>query len=125
MALTAAPIGLSGKIAVITGGTQGLGETVARLFAARGCAGIVVTGRNASRGHKVADALMALGCRALFVPADLARLEDCRAIMAATDRAFGRIDVLVNAAASTDRGTIVDTTPEVYEYIMAVNVRAP
>ena len=46
-------------------------------------------------------------------------------MIAAADRAFGRVDALVNAAASTDRGTIVDTTPELYAYIMAVNVRAP
>ncbi len=116
---------LKGRVAVVTGGTQGLGETVARLFAARGAAGLVICGRNAAKGAAVAADISRQGCRTEFVQADLAKVEDCRAVIAAADKAFGRVDALVNAAASTDRGTIVDTSPELYEYIMALNVRAP
>lgn len=116
---------LKGRVAVITGGTQGLGETIARTFAARGAAGIVICGRNEEKGLKVADALTEAGAQALYVKADLSRVEDCRGVIAAADGAFGRIDALVNAGASTDRGTITDTSPETYDYIMAINVRAP
>ncbi|MBN9064193.1 MAG: short-chain dehydrogenase [Rhizobiales bacterium 65-9] len=116
---------LKGRIAVVTGGTQGLGEAIARVFAARGAAGLVICGRNADKGGKVAASLEAEGCKALYVRADLARVEDCRAVIAAADRAFGRVDALVNAGASTDRGSILDTAPDVYDAIMAVNVRAP
>lgn len=60
-----------------------------------------------------------------FVRADLGDLDEARAVIAAADRAFGRIDILVNAAGITDRGTISDTTPDVFERMMAVNLRAP
>ena len=116
---------LDGRVAIVTGGTQGLGEAVARLFAARGAAGLVICGRNRANGERVAGDLSAMGCRTLFVAADLVKVEDCRAVVAAADGTFGRVDVLVNAAASTDRGTIADTSPELYEHIMGLNLRAP
>ena len=119
------PQQLAGKVAVVTGGTQGLGETIARLLVARGAAGIVVTGRNVERGERVRVELAAAGAQALFVPAELAELDQVRSIMAETDRAFGRVDCLVNAAAITDRGSILDTSPELFERMFAVNVRAP
>ena len=115
----------SGKIAIVTGGTQGLGEAVARLFAERGATGLVVVGRNAERGNAVADDLTRGGCQTRFVAADLADLDACRAIVPAAESAFGRVDVLVNCAAITDRGTILDTSPELFDALFAVNVRAP
>ena len=120
-----APRQLDGKVAVVTGGTQGLGEAVARLFAERGAAGLVICGRQAAKGEAVASELTQGGCRTVFVRADLARVEDARAVAAAADRAFGRVDALVNAAGITDRGTIFDTTPELFDRMVAVNVRAP
>ena len=116
---------IDGRIAVVTGGTQGLGEAVAGLFADRGAAGIVICGRNVDNGHKVAERLSGRGCRTLYVQADLGSVEDCRKVVAAADQAFGRVDTLVNAAGLTDRGTILDTTPELFDRIFSVNVRAP
>jgi len=114
-----------GKVAVVTGGTQGLGEAIARLFAERGAAGIVICGRNAENGRTVAAGLTKAGCRTEYVQADLADLGQTRAVMAAADRVFGRVDTLVNAAGITDRGTVFDTSPELFERMMAVNLRAP
>ena len=116
---------LDGKVAVVTGGTQGLGEAVARLFAERGARGIVICGRNAERGRAVTDAIGRQGCRSEYVRADLASVDDARAVMAAADRAFGRVDVLVNAAGITDRGTLFDTSPELFDRMFAINTRAP
>ena len=119
------PANLNGKIAVVTGGTQGLGEAIARLFAERGAAGIVICGRNAQRGERVASDISSAGCPTVFVKADLASVADCRKVVAKADERFGRVDALVNAAALTDRGDIFDTTEERYNEIFDVNVRAP
>ena len=115
----------SGKTAAITGASQGLGEATACLFAARGAAGLLLTGRNAERGGKVAAEITAAGCPARFFAADLADVEACRAVIAAADAAFGRLDCLVNCAGLTDRGSILSTTPEVYDRLFDVNARAP
>lgn len=114
-----------GKVAVITGGTQGLGLATAQLFATRRAAGLVICGRNVEKGEAAASSLGQQHCPTSFVKADLADLADCRNVVAAVRDRFGRIDVLVNAAAVTDRGTIFDTTPELFDRMFNVNVRAP
>jgi NAD(P)-dependent dehydrogenase (short-subunit alcohol dehydrogenase family) len=116
---------LDGKVAVVTGGTQGLGEAIALQFARIGAAGIVICGRNASHGEKVRRSLADLGTEALFVRADLAHVDQARAVVAAADQRFGRLDVLVNAAGLTDRGDVLDTTEERFDELFNVNVRAP
>jgi hypothetical protein len=118
-------LAMDGKIAVITGSTQGLGEAIAHMFADRGVRQIVVTGRNAERGARVKSALEAKGVKAIFVEADLSVLTDVRKIMPACEQAFGRVDALVNAAAITDRGSIWDTTEARYDDVFGVNVKAP
>lgn len=117
---------LDGKIALVTGGTQGLGAAVARRFAAAGAAGIVICGRNETRGKTVAEGITAAhGTRVEFIAGDLGKVEDCRHVVAAAERLFGPIHILVNAGAMTDRGTILDTTPELFDRMFAVNVRGP
>lgn len=113
------------RTALVTGSTQGLGEAVARALAAEGLAGLLVTGRNRERGRAVAESLSSAGCEARFVAADLADPDAAGRLLDAADQAFGRLDVLVNAAAVTDRGTIGDTGRELFDEIMAVNVRSP
>lgn len=115
---------MDGKICVITGATQGLGAAIARRLAAAGSAGIVITGRNRDRGQAVAKAV-AQTCPALFVHADFGNVDDCRKVVNETAERFGRLDVLVNAGALTDRGTILDTTPELFDRMFATNVRGP
>jgi len=119
------PANLKGKFAVVTGGSQGLGEAIARLFAERGAAGLVICGRNGANGERVAKEISATGCPTHFVTADLGQVAQCRKVIAEADKHFGRIDVLVNAAALSDRGNIFETTEERYNEVMDVNVRAP
>jgi len=114
-----------GKYAVITGGTQGLGEATARLFAARGAAGIIIVGRDEARGERVATDLNDAGCEAHFVGADLADANAARQPVAAALSHFGAVHVLVNAAAWTGRGSIWDTPVDDWDRMMAINVRAP
>ncbi len=118
-------LSLAGKVAIVTGSTQGLGEATARLFAERGAAGLVVTGRSTANGEQVREALEAKGVKTVFVAADLAHTADVEKVVDAADKSFGRIDILVNAAGLTDRGSIWDTKPELFDLIFAVNVRAP
>ena len=114
-----------GKVALITGSTQGIGEAVAKRMATEGAAGIVITGRNAGRGEAVRAAIEETGTAAIFVQAELGSIDDLSNLIARADERFGRIDVLVSAAALSYRGSIVDTTPELFDTLMAVNVRAP
>jgi len=112
-------------VALVSGGTQGLGAAVARRIAAEGADGVVVTGRNAERGAAVAAALIDLGCDGRFVSADLADPDGPAAVVEFADRSFGRLDVLVNCAAITDRDTIWDSTPDFFDRMFAINTRAP
>lgn len=117
--------GIEGGVFVVTGGTQGIGEAGARALAAAGAAGLVITGRNAERGEAVRAQLAELGTECAFVAAELAEPDQCRAVIAEADRRFGRLDGLLNAAGITDRGTIEDTSIELWDRIFAINVRAP
>lgn len=116
---------LQGKIAVVTGSTQGLGETTARLFKERAISGLIITGRNRDRGEAVASSLNGDRCQAYFVQGELDNVDDCRKIIAAADQHFGKLHILVNSAAHTERGSIWDTSPELYDKMMDINVRAP
>jgi NAD(P)-dependent dehydrogenase (short-subunit alcohol dehydrogenase family) len=116
---------LDGRVLIVTGATQGLGAAIARRAVRLGAAGIVVCGRDAQRGEAVREELESLGAEARFVAGDLARVEPCAAIVRACDERFGRLDGLVNAAGLSSRGTLDDTTPELWDRLFAINARAP
>lgn len=117
---------IDGKIAVVTGGTQGLGAAIAGRFAEAGASGLITCGRNAEKGRAVASAIQeAQDIPVEFVAADLENVEDCRSVIATADSAFGRVDILVNAAGLTERGNLLNTTPDLFDRMMAVNLRAP
>ena len=118
-------LSMDGKIAVVTGSTQGLGEAIANLFADRGVQGMVIAGRNAKNGARVQADLEKKGVKTVYVEADLSKQEDARKLVAAADKEFGRLDAVVNSAGITDRGTIWDTSPELFDRMFAVNLRAP
>jgi NAD(P)-dependent dehydrogenase (short-subunit alcohol dehydrogenase family) len=120
-----AELRLDGKVVVVTGSTQGLGAAIARRIGQLGAAGIVVTGRDVERGEAVRNELESGGTEAHFVQADLADPDDCAVIIDDCDTRFGRLDGLVNAAGLSTRGTIDDTTVELWDFLFAVNVRAP
>jgi 2-dehydro-3-deoxy-D-gluconate 5-dehydrogenase len=93
---------LTGRVAVVTGGNGGIGLGIARGLAAAG-ASIVVAGRDAAKNETAVAELAALGASAFAVAGDLAREEDCRALVARAAERFGRPDILVNNAGSNVR----------------------
>ncbi len=98
---------MDGKVCVVTGAAQGLGAAIARRLAAAGAAGIVITGRNLRRGETLAKEIATQsGCGARFIRADFARVDDCRHVIAETDRMFGRVEAAraVNFLVSDDAG---------------------
>jgi NAD(P)-dependent dehydrogenase (short-subunit alcohol dehydrogenase family) len=112
---------LAGKVAVVTGSTQGLGAAVARLYVREG-ARVVLSGRSRTKGEALAREL---GQEAVYQETDLARPEDCKALIEAALRACGGIDILVNSAADTNRSTVEDFTPELFDRQFHTNLRAP
>ena len=115
---------LTGKVVLVSGGTQGLGAGIARAAAREG-ASLVLCGRNAERGEAVAAELRGAGAEARFVRTDVGDVAQAQAAVAATIEWHGRVDCLVNAAGLTTRGTMLDTTPELFDQHIAVNLRAP
>lgn len=110
---------LDGRVLLVSGATQGVGAGVARAAVREG-ASVMISGRRAELGEKVAADL---GVR--FVQADVADVVSAQASVAAVIAEFGRIDALVNAAGLTDRGTLLDTTPELFDRHVAINLRGP
>ncbi len=112
-----------GRIALITGGAQGMGHAAARRFLETGFGGVMLLDRNEAKLRDSAARLAALG-RVECIAGDLLDVSLPARAVAATMAAFGRVDVLVNAAGSTERCGLDDTTPESYERLFGVNVRA-
>jgi NAD(P)-dependent dehydrogenase (short-subunit alcohol dehydrogenase family) len=115
----------AGTKAIVTGGAQGIGLAVARQLVAEGCRALVLVGRSKEKGAEAVSVIEKLGAEAIFVSADVSRPEDCARVVEAGLKRFGTLNGLVNAAASSARGSLVDTTPELFDSLFATNVRGP
>jgi NAD(P)-dependent dehydrogenase (short-subunit alcohol dehydrogenase family) len=110
---------------IISGGTQGLGMAVAETLIAQGCTRLTITGRDADKGKAAAEQLSGDGVDCLFVACDVASIADCEAVVAKALAHHGFVNGLVNCAADTSRGSLVDTTPELWARHMDINLRGP
>jgi len=115
---------LDNKVVFISGGSQGLGAAIARAAVREG-ARVVVTGRRPEPGEKLVAEFAERGATALFVQADVSDVAQAQAAVARAVAEFGRVDCLVNSAGLTSRGTLVDTTPELFDAHIAINLRGP
>jgi NAD(P)-dependent dehydrogenase (short-subunit alcohol dehydrogenase family) len=115
---------LDDKVVLVNGGSQGVGAAVARAAIGAGAV-VAVTGRRREPGEALVAELTAAGGKAVFVQADLSDAGQARASVVETVAAYGRVDCLVNSAGLTDRGTLLDTSPELFDRHIAINLRAP
>ncbi|WAC56376.1 SDR family oxidoreductase [Gordonia sp. SL306] len=113
---------LADRVLLVSGGTQGIGAAIVRAAAEAG-ARVAFSGRNAEKGKQLAAEFD--GRPVVFVQADLSDPAAATESVAATIAEFGRIDCLVNAAGTTTRGSLLDTTPELFDSHIATNMRAP
>jgi NAD(P)-dependent dehydrogenase (short-subunit alcohol dehydrogenase family) len=116
---------IDGKVLLVTGATQGVGLAIAEEAARSGAAGVLLTGRDPERGAAAAAAVEALGTKTAFAAEDLADAGAPARLAAAALAAFGRIDLLANAAGLTDRGSVAESDAGFFDRMFAVNTRAP
>lgn len=112
-------------VAIISGGTQGLGEAVARKLTADGAAGLVLAGRSPDRGRALADELSGRGTPTIFAEADMADASTPKTLVDACVDRFGAVTGVVNVAAATSRANLFEDTIAHFDRMMALNVRAP
>ncbi len=110
--------------ALVTGGAQGLGLAVAQELIVQGCTRLVIADRD-PKGETVAQELSEGGVSAYFLHVDLEQAEDAPKAVDEAAALMGKLTALVNCAASTERGSILDTNPETFDRIMSVNAKSP
>lgn len=113
---------LKDKVALITGGTSGIGEATAILFAQEG-AKVAITGRNESRGHAVTVRILEAGGEAIFLRTDVRRAEECHRAVEATLSRFGRLDILFNNAGIFYAHDALECTEEEWDLQIDINLK--
>ena len=120
---------LAGQVAIVTGGSRGVGRAVAVALAREGCDVVVAAKTDTPHPrlpgtiHTTADAVRALGRRAVAVPCDVREFEDVERMRDAALSAFGRIDLLINNAGAIHWAPVADWAPGKFDLVMDVNVR--
>ncbi len=115
---------LAGKVALITGASQGIGAEIARRFGAAGARVVVAYFTSHDRGHDVAAEIRRTGGKAIAVRADLRDPQQIDHLMDEVAGVFEQLDILVNNAAVSEVGELADITPEHVERLLSLNVRA-
>jgi NAD(P)-dependent dehydrogenase (short-subunit alcohol dehydrogenase family) len=119
---------LEGKAAIVTGGGTGVGRAAAMALARQGCSVLVNYSRSRDGAEAAAEECEKLGVKALAFRADVSQDDDCRAMTAAAEKAFGRVDVLLNNAGQTKfcpHENLDGLDPEDWQQILSVNLTGP
>ena len=113
---------LSGKVAVVTGASSGIGRASAILFAKDG-AKVVVADKDPAGGKSTVESIKAIGCEATFVECDVSNVKDAERLAESTIKTYGRIDALFNNAGINPVGTVVDTPLDVWDAVLDTNLK--
>lgn len=114
---------LNGKVALITGGASGIGRATALLFAREGAA-VAVVDLNEPEGQAVVQKIINEGGQAIFVRGDVTRASDCQLAVRQTVEQLGKLDILFNNAGIIRRASVVETSEEEWDLVMATNVKS-
>jgi NAD(P)-dependent dehydrogenase (short-subunit alcohol dehydrogenase family) len=110
------------KVAIVTGGTSGIGRATALLFAQEG-AKVVVVGRDETRGQNVVAEIVAAGGAAIFFKCDVRFADQCRQVVEDTVRTFGQLDILFNNAGVFYANTVIDCTEEEWDLTVDISLK--
>jgi len=113
---------LKGKVALVTGFGSGLGQAIAVLFASEGAA-VTGTSTTEAKGKETLDMITANGGRALFLPGDVGRTDQMKAVLAETVKRFGGLDILVNSAGVRANGSITEISEAVWDRTIDTNLK--
>ena len=114
---------LKDKVAVVTGGSQGIGEAIARRYAAEGATVAIVYSRNDAAANEVVRNIESDGGKAVAVKGDCANVSDIRRFMQEIEEALGRIDILVNNAGTFKTVPVSETTEEIWDQQIDLNLK--
>ncbi|MEO9895127.1 MAG: SDR family oxidoreductase [Paracoccaceae bacterium] len=112
-------------VAIVTGGSQGVGHAIATRLIADGCRRMVIAGRDNKKGVTAAKSLSQTGADVRFVQVDMADAVQAQGMVDACVDAFGQATALVNAAGLSNRGGILDTDPALWDKLIGVNAKGP
>ncbi len=115
---------LKDKVAIVTGGTLGIGKATALLFAKEGALVTVVGYKHVDEGHDIVNVIENNGGKAIFVQADVSSEEDIKSIIKETVSAFGGIDIVFSNAGVLLCKSVTDTSSEEWDHLMRVNLRS-
>jgi len=114
----------TGKVALVTGGSRGLGYQIVKAFAMRG-ADVIIASRKLENCEAVAEECRAMGRKALAISAHVGRWEDCDRLIEAAYAAFGHVDILVNNAGMSPRMPSHEVSEQLFDSVLNLNFKGP
>ena len=111
------------KVAIVTGASRSIGRGIALAFARESCTVVVNYSKSREEADEVVDTIKKMGSKAIAVQCDVSKREEVEAMFATAIKEFGKVDILVNNAGVAKGGSILDTTDEVWDWQLSINLK--